>query len=555
MYYTWPAKGNTQGSTSDLRRYQLGKRVMATTGAKLSLIMCPDDKNTKRVWLMEGDWDGKAIWECLRALKIEDRVYASPGAGVLPKRLFSLFDSKDVIVCYDHDLAGERGKERVATGLAGVASSIKFVQWPKEYPEGFDFRDLYHSYKRDAKHCLDLLKSFLVDSVVSQEDVTVDPMGDGVPASDVIKTFSKWLYMKYHEPIEVAFGAFLANRLSGDPLWLFIVAPPGGSKTEILMSVADAPLIFTTTSLTPHALISGANFGGRDPSLIPKLDGKVLVVKDFTTILSMNTIARDEIFGVLRDAYDGQIQKQFGNGIYRKYKSKFGIVAGVTPAIEGLQALNASLGERFLKYRIKHVGGRQAVRRALDNVSLGDEMRKELSEIGTKALDFKVSVTPNLPPEMRDKIVLLAEWVAKLRGVVTREKYTGQVVYKPMAEVGTRLAKQLCKLAFGISIFKREDNISTETYKTIASVAVDTIPDRVEDVVHKLFIHDGEGRTKEIASWSRLPEGTVRYLLQDLELLKIIRSEGHIWKLEDEVMTLIMELGLYERKVLKRKRS
>ncbi len=60
-----------------------------------------------------------------------------------------------------------------------------------------------------------------------------------------------------------------------------------------------------------------------------------------------------------------------------------------------------------------------------------------------------------------------------------------------------------------------------------------------------MYKHEGEGRTKEIASWSRLPESTVRYLLQDLELLKIVKSEGHLWRLENSVELLIMELELY----------
>ncbi|NIP40489.1 MAG: hypothetical protein GTN39_03135, partial [Candidatus Aenigmarchaeota archaeon] len=109
IYFTWAARGNMNSSPTDLRRYQLGKKVLATSGSKLSLITSPRDTETKKVWIMEGDWDGMALWECLRSLKIQDQVYASPGAGILPKRLFSLFDGKDVIVCYDNDDAGQRG--------------------------------------------------------------------------------------------------------------------------------------------------------------------------------------------------------------------------------------------------------------------------------------------------------------------------------------------------------------------------------------------------------------------------------------------------------------
>jgi len=56
-------------------------------------------------------------------------------------------------------------------------------------------------------------------------------------------------------------------------------------------------------------------------------------------------IARDEIFGTLRDAYDGKITKRFANGIVRAYQSTFGLVAGVTPAIESFVVTHAMLGE------------------------------------------------------------------------------------------------------------------------------------------------------------------------------------------------------------------
>ena len=48
----------------------------------------------------------------------------------------------------------------------------------------------------------------------------------------------------------------------------------------------------------------------------------------------------------------GKFNKVFGNGIIRDYKSKFGIIAGVTPAIDTFSALHAGLGERFLKFRM-----------------------------------------------------------------------------------------------------------------------------------------------------------------------------------------------------------
>ncbi len=554
--YTWAARGNPTHKVTDLRRHTKGKKILATAGVKLSLVCPLKLGNTPTLWLTEGEWDGMALWECLRKVGIKDDVYASPGASILPKRLLELFDGKDVIIIYDNDEAGRRGMERLNDTIGGIARSLQFIWWPSTYEDKYDFRDLYLKNNKRADIVFKKLKEMLRDRVETTdiESSQAQPLGDGVLCDEVRKVFKRWLYMESYEPLDVAFGAMFANRLSGDPLWLFVVAPPGGSKTEILMSMHTAPLVYSTTSLTPHALISGANFGGRDPSLIPKLNGKVLVIKDFTTILSMHTMARDEIFGTLRDAYDGQIQKQFGNGVVRDYKSKFGIVAGVTPAIEGLHSVNISLGERFIKYRIEYKHGRNAVKRALQNVKLGDEMREELTEISRACLDYDFDIVPDLTDDMMENIILLAELVAWLRGIVSREQYTGQVRFKPMSELGTRLAKQFSKLAFGISIFKREAVVSPATYQTLLKVARDTVPDRVEEVVKQLFNHNCKGKTAEVARWTKLPEPTIRALLQDMELLNIVRKEGHYFIITHKVEELIMQLELYTTPRVRRRK-
>lgn len=553
--YTIGAKGNPSSKVTDIRRYKLGGKIQATAGAKLSLI-CPQKLgNTPTLWLIEGEWDGMAFYECLRKLNIKDDIYAVPGAGVLPKNLLAVFEGKDVIAIYDNDDAGRRGLERLSNMLKGIARSIQFLWWPSTYDDEYDLRDLYLKNNKNADKVFKLVKEMLRDRVETPSDLSAasKPLGDGLLPNEVRKVFKKWLYMESYEPLDVAYGAMFANRLSGDPIWLFMVAPPGGTKTEILMSFHQAPLVYTTTSLTPHALISGANFGGRDPSLIPKLDGHVMIVKDFTTILSMHSVARDEIFGTLRDAYDGQIQKQFGNGVVRAYESKFGIVAGVTPVIESLHAVNISLGERFLKYRINYKHKRNAVKKALQNVKLGDEMRTDLTEISRACLDYEVQEVPDLDDQTMHNIMLLAEWVALLRGVVDREQYTGNVKYKPMTELGTRLAKQLSKLAFGISIFKRESVISKATYNTIIKVACDTVPDRVEEVVRTLYKHDCRGKTEEIATWTKLPASTIRALLDDLHLLEIVKKDGHYFTITNKVQALMLELELYQPKKIKRR--
>jgi hypothetical protein len=520
-----------------------------------------------------------AMYECLLLNGIEAEVYAVPGAINFPKSCADLFMGRDVILGFDNDTPGLTGMQKVKHLLVGIADSIRFVQWPKEFADGYDFRDLYKEFRKKAYA---RFMDFVVESLPSEstepeasdssesENTNASTLPNksktlreleelkgkapAVSAQRTLNAYAKHLHMTSIEPLEVMFGAARCNRLWGDPLWLFMVAPPGGMKTELLMSLSSCPLITTATSITPHTLVSGANFAnGGDPSLLPKLDKRVLVIKDFTTILAMPSMARDEIFGILRDAYDGKTEKQFGNGVSRRYESKFGIIAGVTPVIE--QHSMSVLGERFLKYRLpaSENAGRDAIVRALNNIGQESTIRSALQTAAKAALSRGVNAAkaPRLTIDMIQKIMLLAQFVAKLRGAVCRERYTQQVMSKPCAEIGTRLAKQLGELAMGVALFKQEDKISPGTYRTIAKVACDTAPDRVEELVKQLFVNKSDEwkSTAQVADMLKFPIETVRYVLQDLLLLKIVeKHKGHMtgdWRLHPQVTSLMRTLGLY----------
>jgi len=555
------------GPCIDLRRFRLGRRVVSTSGGRAGMMAPEGALERETVWLCEGWADGAALDEVLTLLELREGVAALPGANSFPQPQAAALQGKHVIVAYDNDDAGRRGAARVEDILLGTARSIRHVHWPKGKPEGYDVRDLYAD-RGGPGAMYRALRAMVRDEApptgkdapagVSAHQRPQAPSGVGLPRDEVIDAYRKWLHVPAGgvEAIDVLFGTFLANRLDGDPLWLFLVAPPGASKSSYLMTFQDAPLIMTTTSLTPHALISGmAQPGGADPSLIPRLDGKVLVIKDFTTILTMHYNARDEIFGILRDAYDGRTEKFFGNGIFRVYESSFGIVAGVTPAIEAYG--NTSLGERFLKYRIRYeygIGtGEELIRRALRNVTGETKMRDDLRAIAAKALDRDVGEAPSIPPDMEDKFLGLAQWVAAMRGTVTKERYTREVQFKPEPEVGTRLAKQLAKLAMGVALFRGEDEIGPEAYLAAAHAARDTIPGRVEEVVRQLWTKRQEGwaETTKVAAWSYLPVETVRTVLQDLNMLRIVdlgsaERNAHKWRLSKRMRALMAPLGIYK---------
>lgn len=573
--YIFVAKTQRRGM-SDIHNYVIGKTAMSTPGSSIGFMMPANPKNTKTLHLTEGEWDGLALYEMLGG---KEDVIAVPGAGNFPKNGVAFFRGKDVKVYYDNDEAGNRGTVKVFNALQHVAQSVEFLHWPqdKELKEGFDVRDLYLS--RGAHKGLYFLRENMerIPCVAPGEPNTFeapavfDGEGEGIPHHKVLEHFRKWLNIKNPEILEVVFGTVFANLIGVDPLWMFIVGPPGSCKTELIRTLEGSKRVESVSTLTPATLISGWNQGGADPSLIPKLHGKILTIKDFTPILTMNQNSRDDIFSILRDCYDGKIEKPFGNGIFRKYLSRFGVLTGVTPAIEAFSTTNNMLGERFLKYTIRHATsinvGKEDIACAIKNMRKETSMREHLRKIATETVDrvIKKEEIPEITEEISECLQNLAQYVAVLRGVVHREKYTNMVLAKPTHEIGTRLAKQLCALALGVSVYRNENYISEDTMKVVQRVACDTVPDRVEEIVRQMHVHTFSDPDKDkhhsitsLSRWCNLPPGTVRNLLNDFALLGIAKQKHKdnpsdrieaLWCLGGALTRLILQSGLYVREV------
>ena len=291
-----------------------------------------------------------------------------------------------------------------------------------------------------------------------------------------------------------------------------------------------------------------------------------MVVKDFTSILSMRDADKDEIFGILRDAYDGRCGKVFGTGVERNYRSRFTILAAVTPRIYDLSSQHQSLGERFLKFssghNLKHTSERDIIRRAIDNINRETEMKWQLSDVVRAFMDdclvwassLDLEESPYIDEDFKERLIYLGMFGARLRGTVSRDSYRHDIMTsRPSAEVGSRLGIQLAKFVKSLALIHRHEECGEEEYRIVKKIVLDTIPQRVEDMVRTLMIDcpndDDTLTTQELARSTRYPLATVSRLVQDLHVLDIVRRSGtsyrHHWSLSTYVRGCIEKSGLY----------
>ena len=97
-----------------------------------------------------------------------------------------------------------------------------------------------------------------------------------------------------------------------------IIAPSGSSKTEIVRGLGEVEnqFIYPISSLTSRTFVSGLE---KNLDLAPILKGRLITIKDFTTILSKNPDEVAQIFADIRDILDGYIKKDFGSGVKKQY--------------------------------------------------------------------------------------------------------------------------------------------------------------------------------------------------------------------------------------------
>lgn len=510
--------------------------TMARQGEGVKAQLYPSHPVEQRpIWIAAGEPD---VWRL--AVEGISAITGTGGEGCWKEEWTSFFKNCDVTVGFDNEPAGHEGMAKVVKAHKGVVSRLRCVAWPDGLPKGYDITDWLQSGKT-----LDELPL----REVKVERVTL---------AEAKKVVQKWLHLGEGEDIvvDVVLGAVVANRFGGDPVWLFFVGPPGIIKTEILRTLSEWRETYMLSTLTPSTLISGfVQRNGEDPSLLPKLNGLVLILKDFTAILEMPREARQQILGDLRDGYDGQMSKAFGSEAgTRSYRSKFGILAAVTPAIDRHWSVGQQLGERFLKIRIAASDTRSRIARAMKNSGQEEQMRRELAEAMEGALlgcEVNNEQAVSIDPQVLEWLIDLADCVAVLRSVVARDGYTKAIEYAPEPEVGTRLGKQFAKLARGIAAVRGKTEVGVEEYQLIRRIARDTLPSnrrRIVGIIYRLF-EGGFKSTQAIAEKLNMPTETAKFDLEDLWLLQIVKREGvgkFTWCMDEGFKKRLDDLAFFE---------
>ena len=508
------------------------------------------------VIITEGEHDIKAIYAAYRANKVKpgSTLMASPGNN-WKKEWNKQLAGKNVMFFTDDDAGGADFQESIAKHAKGFNYSfanwtVVHNYWQESFGEEFDGKDPRDVWNKlsNKTEALPLFIDMMEEATTAVEGTPEDIETRSAYTTDIAeieplssrKLFQSRIREAMYtntsimQSIDLVLASCISVLVPGEPIWVFLYGPPSCGKSLLIEAFGGSNDYFEYASkVTATSLVSGwkPQNGEEDSSTLPKINLKTLFIKDLTVLLGMPEAVQQQLWDLLRDAYDGFIKVIFGNGkTFTATGIKFGIVAGVTNAIHARN--DSDMGERFLK--IDYLGSSdkfsedEHMDAAWESMDKKKENKKLLLDtvLGYyKHLVTDFSVDKLVPgsqvdPAIRNKLKRLAQLVAKLRAKVVKDRHEGMKM-RPVPEVATRLFLQFGVLIRCLAYVRQDKTVTEDTYIAFRKIAFDSTNGLNLEVIEYLYKHKGASRYAMINDL-RIPSTRMHQILSDFDQLNII---------------------------------
>lgn len=347
----------------------------------------------------------------------------------------------------------------------------------------------------------------------------------------LIEALKEFLHLPDLGAVYTLLGAVAGNMIKGPPVWVMLIGPPSSGGSELLNmflgleSVVEAGLIDSAA-----AFLSGTSEKETSKDATGGLLRQVgtngaIVMKDFTSIISLPMSERKKVMGVFRESYDGRWTRPVGSdgGKSLQWEGKVGFFAKCTGAIDMEMEVNASLGERWAYFRMGEGHKFERSRRALSNSSEAQDWKKDLQQ-RIKAfymglgLEFKhQSDSRKFRSYESNRLIRIGDLASRCRSSVRRDQFHGDIVGVRETEMGPRITSALGQLYLGMEAIGLDE---VHRWRLIAKIAFDSMPALRRELIDSIRLgKDLNGLVKRIGSGKR----AVKLAIEDLEVHGVVR--------------------------------
>lgn len=328
---------------------------------------------------------------------------------------------------------------------------------------------------------------------------------------------TKYFELDDLQATEIVIATAVSHKVGwSEMLWLRIIGASGTGKTELLRTlIAQKPYCTEVENITAGAIRRGYVVNKKEvveATLLQRLNGTLAITKEFASMLTKDTDAQKEIFGLLRSVYDGALTADYGSEQgHLSQKTHFDWILGSTSYIDKIRSVEYLLGSRFIDIHWDTPQQREkALNKAINNNLSLDAIREALSRALADVMTFTLS--PEVPK--LDYIAQLADIAACLRSPVVRDNYTHLIEDLPEIELGTRMAQGLSRIATGLKMI----GVADADLKPYLTRVVFNSMTRIRASVIKAWIN---GMTKQIdiADSLGVNQSAVSRIVEDIKML------------------------------------
>jgi hypothetical protein len=358
--------------------------------------------------------------------------------------------------------------------------------------------------------------------------------------------------------------AVSANYPNSVMLWMLLVGVPSSGKTDIVRLIKNSDVAYYLDNLTQNAFISGerANKSNKVYDLLPLVDKKCLVIKDWTAIFSLDEKMTKKLLGDFVGIYDKEFTKFSSRRGNISYTSAFSQLGCITPATLNRHTNYMNMvGPRFLCFTMPQTSNDaedQSYQIIFSNTDRS-LTEKEARLYVSSYINQLIKLTPEIKPlgeEVKQYLKLAAKLMSNCRGIVILQSASFKneegedIRYYEVLDVQIeepwRAVQQLISLARYLAFVVGKNEIGVEELAIIKEVVISSMPAERSQALRVIMKHGGIITAKELADLSEKSTKTSRRLLDELVALKALAKDKGVgsiaadYRIADQFMEFLI---------------
>lgn len=395
----------------------------------------------------------------------------------------------------------------------------------------------------------ELLEEEGLTDVIKELERTQNDSGTKTPAgiytfdeiAEAVESYLPNMTTALKLALAVATSGKRQNRVM---LWLLLVGAPSSGKTDLVRLMKDNSSIVSLDNLTLNSFISGERSTEKEKvhDLLPLLNNKCLIVKDWTVIFSLDERMTKKIIGDMVGAYDKSLSKFSSRRGNITYDAEFSHLGCITPAtLNKHQNYLNMIGPRFLSYGISEITAEQeqksfkAIFSNQDRSEIEKSVAKKVNIYLSQLSNEDMSVIGELSKDAQQYLQVASRFMARARGIVITQssKFVNEQgeeisYYEPLdiqIERPWRGVQQLILLSKYLAFATGKLQVDHEELSIIREVVLSSMPaDRAQAIKALASNPDGSITAKELSDQVDKSTKTSRRLLEELGFLKLIKK-------------------------------